>query len=111
MRARRRTLVWTLIVLASLIGLASILTTWVHRQMLDNQSWKDASARLIEDPEVQNAVSVYLVNELYANVDLSSGLGQRLPDTLKPLAPSVAAALQEPATTAVNRLLDAPRVQ
>src|SRR4051794_21443675 len=54
MRGRRRALVWTLIVLASLIALGSILTTWVHRQMLDNQSWKDASAQLIADPEVQN---------------------------------------------------------
>src|SRR4051812_30169735 len=68
MGGRRRALVWTLIVLASLIALGSILTTWVHRQMLDNQSWKDASARLIENPEVQNAVSVYVVNELYDNV-------------------------------------------
>src|SRR4051812_43607210 len=111
MRGRRRALVWTLIVLASLIGLASILTTWVHRQMLDNQSWKNASARLIESPEVQNALSVFLVNELYDNVDVGSGLEQRLPDNLKPLAPSVAAALREPATNGVKRLLEAPRVQ
>src|SRR3954470_3901842 len=108
---RRRALVWTLIVVASLIGLASILTTWVHRQMLDNQSWKDASARVIENPQVQNALSVYLVNQLYDNVDVASGLQQRLPDNLKPLAPSVAAALRQPATDGVKRLLDAPRVQ
>ena len=63
-RGRRRALVWTLVVLASVIGLGSILTTWVDRQMLDNQSWKDASARLIENPEVQDALSVFLVNEL-----------------------------------------------
>ena len=37
---RRRALVWTLVVLASLIALASILTTWVHRQMLDEQAWE-----------------------------------------------------------------------
>ena len=61
MRGRRRALVWTLIVLASLIGLGSILTTWVHRQMLDNQSWKDASARLIQNAEVQDSLSVFLV--------------------------------------------------
>ena len=41
---RRRALVWALVVLASLIGLGSILTTWVHRQMLDEQAWRDASA-------------------------------------------------------------------
>src|SRR6478752_4111315 len=61
MSGRRRTLVWALIVLASLIAITSALTTWVHRQMLDEQSWRNASARLIEDPEVRSAVSVYVV--------------------------------------------------
>ena len=111
MRGRRRALVWVLIVLASLIALGSILTTWVHRQMLDSQSWKDASAQLIENPEVQNALSVFLVNELYDNVDVAAGLQERLPANLKPLAPSVAAALRQPATDGVKRLLEAPRIQ
>jgi len=82
----RRALVWALIVLASLIGLGAILTTWVHRQMLDNQAWTDASARLIENREVQDRLSVFLVNELYDNVDVASGLEQRLPENLRPLA-------------------------
>jgi putative oligomerization/nucleic acid binding protein len=111
MRGRRRALIWTLIVLASLIGLGSILTTWVHRQMLDNQSWKDASAQLIQNPQVQEAVSVFLVSELYDNVDVASGLEQRLPDNLKPLASSLAGALRAPATDGVQRLLEGPRVQ
>jgi uncharacterized SAM-binding protein YcdF (DUF218 family) len=109
--ARRRALVWTVIVVSSLIALGAILTTWVHRQMLDNQAWKDASAQLIENPEVQNALSVFLVNELYDNVDVASGLEQRLPANLKPLASPVAAALRDPATKGVKRLLEAPRVQ
>src|SRR3954449_11196617 len=108
---RRRALIWTLIVLASVIALGSILTTWVHRQMLDNQSWKDASAQLIENPQVQDALSVFLVNELYDNVDVASGLEQRLPENLKPLAASVSGALRQPVTDSVKRLLEAPRVQ
>lgn len=108
---RRRALVWTLIVVASLIGFGSILTTWVHRQMLDNQSWKDASEQLIENQQVRDAVSVFLVNELYDNVDVAAGLAQRLPENLKPLAGPVAGALRQPATNAVERLLAAPRVQ
>ena len=111
MRGRRRALVWTLIVVASLIGLGSILTTWVHRQVLDNQSWKDASAQLIQNQQVRDAVSVFLVAELYDNVDVAAGLEQRLPENLKPLAAPVAGALRQPATDAVERLLDAPRVQ
>jgi hypothetical protein len=108
---RRRALIWVLVVLASLIGLGSILTTWVHRQMLDEQAWRDASAELIQDERVREALSVYLVNELYANVDVSSALAEKLPPSLKGLAPTAAGALRQPATDAVDRLLDAPRVQ
>jgi hypothetical protein len=108
---RRRIVVWTLIVVASLIAFASVLTTWVDRQMLDTQSWEDASADLIEDPQVREALSVYLVDELYANVDVASGLGERLPTDVKPLAGTLAGALRQPATDAVDRLLESPRVQ
>jgi hypothetical protein len=109
--ARRRAAIWILIVLASLIALASVLTTWVDRQMLDTQSWADASADLIEDPQVRDAVSVYLVDQLYANVDVAADLENRLPDNLDRLAGPLAGALRQPTTEAVDRLLDAPRVQ
>ena len=108
---RRPLLIWTLIVVATLIMFGSIVTTWVHRQMLDTQSWKDASAQLIEDPQIRSAVSVYVVDQLYDNVDVGGELAARLPDNLKPLAGTVAGALREPATKAVNRLLDGPRFQ
>jgi hypothetical protein len=108
---RRRAVIWTLIVLASLIAVGSVLTTWVDRQMLDNQSWQDASADLIEDPQVREAVSVYLVDQLYANVDVAARLEERLPSDLKPLSGTLAGALRQPVTDAVDRLLDSPRLQ
>ena len=57
MSRARRVWIWVLIVAASLIGLASILTAWVDRQMLDEQAWRTASAELIEDPQVRDALS------------------------------------------------------
>jgi hypothetical protein len=108
---RRKVVIWTLIVVASLIGFASVLTTWVDRQMLDNQAWEDASADLIEDPQVRDSLSVYLVDQLYGNVDVAAGLEERLPTNLKPLAGTLAGALRQPATDAVDRLLDSPRIQ
>lgn len=111
MTGRRRVWIWVLIVGASLIGLTSILTTWVERQMLDEQSWRTASAKLIEDPQVRDALAVYLVDELYENVDVAAGLEQRLPSDLAAFAAPVAGALRQPATEAVERLLEAPRVQ
>jgi hypothetical protein len=79
--------------------------------MLDEDSWRDASAELIEDPAVREAVSVYVVNQLYDNVDVAEQLEERLPPDLKALAGPVAGALREPATGAVDRLLAVPRVQ
>jgi hypothetical protein len=108
---RRRAVIWTLIVLASLIAFGSVLTTWVDRQMLDTESWEEASTDLIEDPQVRDAVSVFLVDQLYANVDVATGLEERLPTDLKPLAGTLAGALRQPATDAVERLLDSPRIQ
>jgi hypothetical protein len=108
---RRRVVIWTLIVLASLIAFGSVLTTWVDRQMLDTQSWEKASADLIEDPEVRDAVSVYVVDQLYENVDVPAGLAERLPTDLKPLAGTLAGGLRQPATDAVERLLASPRIQ
>jgi hypothetical protein len=107
----RRAVIWSLIVLASLIGIGSILSTWVERQMLDDQSWRDASAELIEDSEVRGALSVFLVDALYDNVDVASGLEQRLPTDLQGFAPTLAGALRQPATNAVDRLLETPRIQ
>ena len=104
-------LIWALIVVASLIAFASILTTWVNRQVLDNESWKQASADLIEDQQVRDAVSVFVVDQLYENVDVAAELDARLPDNLDALAAPLAGALRESATTTIGRLLAEPRVQ
>jgi hypothetical protein len=107
----RRTVVWVLIVAATVLGIASVLTTWVHRQMLNEDNWRNASEQLVQDPAVRSAVSVYVVNELYDNVDLSAALGERLPPNLQALAGPAVAAARDPMTRSVERLLESPRVQ
>jgi hypothetical protein len=107
----RRVASWALVVLASLIGFISVLTVWVDRQLLDNAAWQQASTDVIQDPEVRNALSVYLVNQLYDNVNVSEQLGSKLPPALKPLAAPISAALREPAGNGVDFLLARPRLQ
>ena len=107
----RSSAVWTLIVLATVLGLLAILATWINRQMLDNQNWTKTSSRLIEDPAIQSALSVYLVDQVYTNVDVPAALAQRLPAPFKPLAGPASAALRQPVTNAIKLLLTRPRVQ
>jgi len=108
---KRRILVWVLVVLATVLALVSILTTWVNRQMLDNTAWNKATTQVIQDPQVQTALGGFMVNQLYENIDVAQALQQHLPPALKPLAPQLAGALQGPAERAVTLLLQRPRVQ
>ena len=108
---RRRVAIWALVVVASVIGLVSTLTVWTKRQLLDNEAWAKSSEELIRDPEIRSALSVYLVNELYDNVDVAATLEERLPPDLQPLAGPLAGALRQPTTNGVEFLLGRPRVQ
>jgi hypothetical protein len=108
---KRRIVIWALVVLATIIALVSILTTWVNRQMLDNTAWNKATTQMIQDPQVKTAIATYSVNQLYENVNVSQALAQRLPPNLQGLASPLAGALEQPATKGITFLLGRPRVQ
>src|SRR5256885_8760098 len=105
---KRRILIWTLVVLASIIAALGIMTTWVKRQMLDNAAWNRATTQMVQDPKVQGALATYMVNQLYDNIDVGQALSERLPPNLKQLGPPLAGALEQPAQQAVARLLTRP---
>lgn len=102
---------WLLVVLAAIIGLVSALNIWVKRQALSTDNWTKTSERLLEDDEIRGALSVYLVNQIYENVDVEAALEERLPQQTKPLAAPLAGALQPLAVRAADTLLARPRVQ
>src|SRR5438874_6570086 len=107
---KRRIVIWTLVVLGTVLALVAILTTWVNRQMLDNAAWNRATSQTIQDPQVQTALATYTVNQLYANVNVAQALEQRLPPQLDSLAPTIAGALQQPAIQGVKLALERPRI-
>ena len=106
----RSALIWLLIVLAAVIGFVSALTTWVNRQALDTKSWTKASVQLINDPQVRSALSVYIVNQVYENVDVSGEIAKALPPKYEVLAGPISSALRSPAQQGVDQLLGQPRV-
>lgn len=112
MSQRTRTIFkWILIVLGTLILIVSSLTVWVKRQALDTNAWTNTSARLLQNDDVRQALSVYIVDQLYKDGNVQGRLQQQLPPNLSGLAGPIAGALREPAQTAVNRFLERPRVQ
>ena len=102
---------WTLLVIAAVIGLVSALNIWVKRQALSTDNWTKASSQLLQDEKIRSALSIYLVNQIYENVDVAQALEQRLPPRAKGLAKPLAAGLEGTAVNAVDALLARPRVQ
>jgi hypothetical protein len=107
----RRITIWVLIVLAGLIGVVSALTVWAKRQALETNEWVATSSRLLEDDEIRGALSLYLVDQLYANVDVPAELREALPPAVKPLAAPIAGGLRELSVRAADNLLARPAVQ
>jgi hypothetical protein len=109
--AWRRWTPWILVALATIIALVAALNVWVKRQALDDHNWANASSRLLANDDVRSALSVYLVNQLYQNVDVPAVLEERLPPRAKPLAGPLAATLEQAAVRVADDLLSRPRVQ
>jgi hypothetical protein len=107
----RTILAWVLFVLGTLVILVGSLTVWVKRQALDTDAWVETSSNLLENDEVREALSVYIVDQLYANAEPQEVLEAQLPDNLQGLAGPIAGALRQPAVEAVDRFLQRPRVQ
>src|ERR687898_716760 len=84
--SRRRPLGIALVALASLLAYLAILAIWVDRQALNTDNWTQASSQMLENPTVRNRVAEYLVEQLYANVDVQAEIRAALPERAQLLA-------------------------
>ncbi len=106
-----RWLVRSLIGIATVLGVVAIFAVWANRQLLDTGYWTDTSTKLVASPPIRDALSGYLTDQLYANVDVAGELRGELPEELKPLAAPAAGALRSLVEKGVNFALEQPRVQ
>ena len=109
-RARRRT-VKALVVLGSLLAFLSVFAIWTERQALNTDDWVDTSGRMIQNEEIRSAVSDYLVDQLYANVDVEKELEGILPGDLKDLAGPASGGLRQVAGGGAEEVLQTSTAQ
>ena len=100
-----------LAVLGVLLALLSLLAGYIRFQGLDTDTVKGTAGDLIADDEIRDQVAASLVDALYANIDVTAALEQRLPPDQKGLAGPAAAGLREFSERAATRMLERPRVQ
>jgi competence ComEA-like helix-hairpin-helix protein len=101
----------TLIIIASILLLLAAFAVWANRQLLETDTWVETSTELLEDPEIQSAVSVALVDALYENVDVKEEIRMALPKGAKGLAGPVSGGVRQLATQAAGELLATAPVQ
>lgn len=99
------------LILASIFLLLSTLAIYVQRQVLDNQQWTETSTALLQNPTVRNEISLYIVDQIYANVDVSKEISKALPDQLDPLSGALAGGLRNLAVKGADEALSQPPIQ
>ena len=75
----RRVLFVILVPLTCLAIVASTVTIWVHRRLLDTDRWVATVAPLIDDPRITNPLSAYLADQMVTTLQVESRAEQALP--------------------------------
>jgi putative oligomerization/nucleic acid binding protein len=110
-RGRRR-LVRGLVIFGSVLAFLSVFAIWVERQALNTDDWVETSGRLLENKTIRAALSDYLVDQLYENVDVRKELEERiLPGESKKLAGPVAGGLRQFAGDGAEKALETSTAQ
>lgn len=107
----RRIGIVLLILLASILLFGTAADVWVKRQVLSTPKWVAASDKILAEPRVQEALATYIVDEIYANVDVQKELEDKLPEGWKGIAGPISAGIRTPATSAVERILSSDQVK
>lgn len=108
---RHRALVWSLVVLASLVLLVSMIANWVQTEVLGSNQLANQTDEILKNQDVQEQLSIFAVDQLYANVNVQAQIEQKLPPPAQPLAAPVAAATRQLATNVAETALASPQVQ
>ncbi len=106
-----RKLVWALVVLASIVLVVSMLANWVQTQVLNSGEFSNSTEQILQNKDVQQQLSIFAVDQLYANVDVQAQIQQKLPPPAQPLAAPITAATRQLATNVATTALASPQVQ
>jgi hypothetical protein len=109
-RAQR---IWVRVILAfaTLLAVLAIFAIWANRQLLNPTNWSNTSTALLQKATIRSAVSGYLVDQVYANINVSDQIKSGLPSELQKLAGPISGALHGVAEQGAERALEIPQVQ
>jgi hypothetical protein len=110
--SRRRLIgIDVLIVVTTVLAVVGMLAVWANRLLLNPDNWSNTSTQLLQNPDIRDATSNYVVDQVYANVNVTQLLRSGLPPQLQPLAGPASGALRNAAVKGVDLALQRPLIQ
>ena len=96
----------TLVAIATLVAVVSVFSTWVRVAALDTDAWVSMTDELLQEPEIQEALSAYLVDQIFQEIDaLTAEVADGLPVDLQGLAGPLTSVLRGPVTTWIEQFV------
>ncbi len=100
-----------LIGITTLLLIVGMFSVWANRLLFNPDNWANTSTQLLQNSDIRSATANYIVDQLYANYDVSGVIKQGLPPQLQALAAPAAGALRNAAVQGTELALSRPRVQ
>jgi hypothetical protein len=94
------------VALGSLLAFLSVFAIWIERQALNTDDWVSTSGRFLQNETIRHALSDYLVDQLYENVNVEKELEEKLPKDIKELAGPAAGGLRQFLGDGVEKVLE-----
>ena len=101
----------TLVIVASVLVIFSIMATWIRAQVIDTEGWTQTSVRLLQNEKVRGLVAGDLSERLLSVVDVQNLAAEKLPPVLRPLAPALSTAAAQVVPQAIEKALEVPAIQ
>jgi Short C-terminal domain len=109
----RARLIWVdvLVTITTILLVIGIFAIWANRLLFSPDNWSNTSTQLLQNQNVRSTAADYIVDQLYANVNVAGLLKQGLPSQLQGLADPAAGALRNAAVQGVELALTEPHIQ
>jgi hypothetical protein len=100
-----------LVVIASILIVLSVMSTWIRAQIIDTDGWTQTSVRLLQNEKVRETLAGSLSERLLAVVSVRKLATENLPKEFAPLAPVLSTAAAQVVPQAIDKALSFPVVQ
>lgn len=101
----------TVIVLTTILLVVGAFSVWANRLLFSPDNWSNTSTQLLTNPTIRSTTANYIVDQVYANVNVAGLIRQNVPTQLQGLASPAAGALRNVAVQGAELALQRPRIQ